>query len=156
MSSEKARSILACTRGASSSKCSCDHAALACTVQRSILPRLGLEDSRVNHATRWCVLRAAFHWGPRCGKSGLLAFGNASINVQQGATCTLLIASKKCVSFTCVPELRSNCSACTDGTANKTLSKPECVSGMSARVLVLMLCKVHCPLALRSMRCTWL
>ena len=38
-----------------------DQDALACTVQRSMRSRPGLDDSRAIQAIRWCVLRAAFH-----------------------------------------------------------------------------------------------
>ena len=92
--SAKARSSLASTREASSRRCSCDQAALACRVQRSMRSRPGLEDSRASQATRWCVLRAAFHCGPRCDMVGWLACGKAIIRVQQGAmrTASILLA----------------------------------------------------------------
>jgi hypothetical protein len=50
-------------------RCSADQAGLACTVQRSTVPRPGLDDSRASQAMRWWVLRAAFHWGPSVVRS---------------------------------------------------------------------------------------
>lgn len=73
--SAKAFNSLAVTRSALSFSCSRDQAALACSVQRSICSRPGLDDSRASQATRWCVLRAALHCGPRVCRPGCAAFG---------------------------------------------------------------------------------
>ena len=121
VTSENALSSLACTRLASSSRCSSDHSGLACTVQRSTLLRCGLDDSRASQAMRWCVLRAAFHCGPRVVRPGRTACGKASVSVQQGATYTLARSS---ISGMSRSDDTSSARAWGAGSASSTASKP--------------------------------
>ena len=138
-------------RGASSSRCSSDQAALACTVQRSMPPRPGLDDSRASQAMRWWVLRAAFHCGPM---RVAMACGKASISVQHGATSTLAIC---CAMRGSSDEACSRACACGLGMASITPSKPEktcCASGVPG-VPVVRSCHCWRFSASRSMRVTW-
>ena len=160
VTSVKALKSLPFTRSASSSRWRCDHSGLACTVQRSTGPRPGLDDSRASQAMRWCVLRAAFHCGPRCASVGCMACGNASISVQQGATVT---APSAVISGLPCCELSSSAWACGEGMAKTTASKPLCTrmsapgpsvcscqrwgSSLSASIRITWVCRASLPSA---------
>ena len=75
------------TRSASSSRCLATRRRWPARSSARCGSRPGLLDSRASQAMRWCVLRAAFHCGPRVDRPGCMACGKASISVQQGATC---------------------------------------------------------------------
>ena len=125
VTSAKALSSLACTRGASSSQVLVRPGGAG--LHRPALDRRsrpGLDDSRASQAMRWCVLRAAFHCGPEVRQVGLVGLREGEHQRPAGRDCDARrCARRKAGATRRVLQQAARASAL--GTASSTASKPE-------------------------------